>query len=161
MDQPTDRPIGRPNDQPTDQPIDRPGHRPTDRPAMRVTGPTIDAAKPVELARFYEEMLGWPVVESENGDPDGHPDDAWVKLRAPDDSMKLEIQWDPHYRPPVWPSDGSGPSMMMHLDIGVDDLEAGIAWAVRCGAVEARHQPQDGVRVMLDPAGHPFCLFEL
>jgi hypothetical protein len=23
----------------------------------------------------------------------------------------------------------------------------------------ADHQPQDDVRVMLDPAGHPFCLY--
>jgi len=24
----------------------------------------------------------------------------------------------------------------------------------------AKHQPQQGVRVMIDPEGHPFCLFE-
>jgi hypothetical protein len=41
--------------------------------------------------------------------------------------------------------------MMMHLDIGVEDLDA--------GAVLAAHRPQDDVRVMLDPEGHPFCLF--
>jgi hypothetical protein len=49
--------------------------------------------------------------------------------------------------------------MMMHLDIGVEDLESGVAWAVECGAVVANHQPQRDVRVMLDPEGHPFCLF--
>jgi hypothetical protein len=27
------------------------------------------------------------------------------------------------------------------------------------GAVPADFQPQDDVRVFLDPAGHPFCLF--
>ena len=49
--------------------------------------------------------------------------------------------------------------MMSHLDIAVDDLEAAVSLAVEAGAVQAEHQPQDDVRVMLDPAGHPFCLF--
>jgi hypothetical protein len=49
--------------------------------------------------------------------------------------------------------------MMMHLEIQVDDLVAGVAHAVAAGATLAEHQPQDDVRVCLDPAGHPFCLF--
>jgi hypothetical protein len=49
--------------------------------------------------------------------------------------------------------------MMMHLDIAVDDLEEGVAWALEAGAELAPHQPQEGVRVLLDPEGHPFCLF--
>jgi hypothetical protein len=49
--------------------------------------------------------------------------------------------------------------MMIHLDIGVADLAAGVAWALQAGATLAEHQPQPDVRVLLDPAGHPFCLF--
>jgi len=49
--------------------------------------------------------------------------------------------------------------MMLHLDISVEDLDTGVAWALRSGATIAGHQPQEDVRVMLDPAGHPFCLF--
>jgi hypothetical protein len=49
--------------------------------------------------------------------------------------------------------------MMMHLDIGVADLDAGVEWATTQGARLADEQPQEGVRVMLDPDGHPFCLF--
>jgi hypothetical protein len=49
--------------------------------------------------------------------------------------------------------------MSMHLDIEVDDLDAAVAYAVECGAELASFQPQDDVRVMLDPAGHPFCLY--
>jgi hypothetical protein len=30
---------------------------------------------------------------------------------------------------------------------------------VTLGAAPAGFQPQDDVRVLLDPAGHPFCLF--
>jgi predicted enzyme related to lactoylglutathione lyase len=43
--------------------------------------------------------------------------------------------------------------------IEVDDLDAAVALAVEAGATVAEFQPQDGVRVCLDPAGHPFCLF--
>ena len=49
--------------------------------------------------------------------------------------------------------------MMIHLDIAVEDLDAAVAWARESGATLAEHQPQDRVRVVLDPAGHPFCLF--
>jgi hypothetical protein len=47
---------------------------------------------------------------------------------------------------------------MMHLDIEVEDLEVAVADAVALGARVADFQPQDNVRVLLDPAGHPFCL---
>ena len=30
--------------------------------------------------------------------------------------------------------------------------------AEKAGAVQAEFQPQEDVRVFLDPAGHPFCL---
>lgn len=48
---------------------------------------------------------------------------------------------------------------MMHLDLGVVDLDAARAWAIEQGASVADDQPQDGVLVMFDPGGHPFCLF--
>jgi Glyoxalase-like domain len=48
---------------------------------------------------------------------------------------------------------------MMHLDIAVDDLEPAVAGALALGATQSEFQPQDDVRVMLDPAGHPFCLY--
>jgi hypothetical protein len=47
---------------------------------------------------------------------------------------------------------------MMHLDFQVGDLDSAVAEAVALGATEAKHQPQENVRVLLDPAGHPFCL---
>ena len=38
-------------------------------------------------------------------------------------------------------------------------IRDGVATAPRAGAVLAEYQPQEHVRVWLDPAGHPFCLF--
>ena len=47
---------------------------------------------------------------------------------------------------------------MMHFDFQVADLEEAAAEAVRLGATVAEFQPQENARVMLDPAGHPFCM---
>jgi catechol 2,3-dioxygenase-like lactoylglutathione lyase family enzyme len=129
------------------------------RPRMQITGPVLDAADPLQLAEFYERLLGWPIVEREGPRPGYPPADAWAKVRSPEGQMKIEFQWDEHYTPPVWPTVPGTQQMMIHLDIGVDDLDAGVAWAIDAGARLAEHQPQEHVRVMLDPAGHPFCLF--
>jgi hypothetical protein len=130
-----------------------------DRPVMRISGPTLDAGDPIALGEFYERLLGWPIVRREGPRPGKPSSDGWVMLRSPAGDYKIEVQWEPHYRPPVWPTVEDQQLMMMHLDIGVADLDAGVAWALAQGARLAEHQPQPGVRVMLDPEGHPFCLF--
>jgi len=61
------------------------------------------------------------------------------------------------YQPPSWP-EGQVPKQM-HLDLAVDDLDQAEAEAIRLGATRAQEQPApDRWRVLLDPAGHPFCL---
>ena len=129
------------------------------RPRMQITGPVLDAADPVALARFYERLLGWTMVECEGPRAGYPPEDGWAKLRSPAEDLKIEFQWEQHYVAPTWPPVPGEQQMMVHLDIEVDDLDAGVSWALDAGAVLADHQPQEGVRVMLDPAGHPFCLF--
>lgn len=129
------------------------------RPRMTITGPVFDAADPVALAKFYEQLLGWTMVACEGPRPGYPPEDGWAKLRSPTQELKIEFQWERHYVPPTWPPLDGQQQMMMHLDIEVDDLDVGVAWAIEAGATLADHQPQEGVRVMLDPAGHPFCLF--
>lgn len=131
------------------------------RPRYRLSGPTIDAADPLRLARFYQRLLGWSIVEQEGGGEDPDDGTGWAKLRSPDGYLKIEIQHEPDYVRPRWPPEpgAGGQLMMMHLDIGVSDLDAGVGWAEECGAKQADHQPQHDVRVMIDPEGHPFCLF--
>jgi catechol 2,3-dioxygenase-like lactoylglutathione lyase family enzyme len=129
------------------------------RPRFRVSGPTLDAARPLELAAFYARLLGWEIARQEGPQAGEPPWAGWAMLRAPDGTMKIEVQYEPYYRPPVWPPVEGQQLMMVHLDIGVDDLAAGVAWAVAQGARVADHQPQHDVTVMTDPEGHPFCLF--
>ena len=129
---------------------------------MRISSVVIGAADPRALASFYQRLLGW-TVEAEYPARPGFPaEDGWVMLRPPSDHQDLRglaIQWEPDYRPPVWPPEPGKPQMMLHLDIAVEDLDGAVAWAVQAGATLAERQPQQHVRTMLDPAGHPFDLF--
>lgn len=120
------------------------------QPRMRVTATVIGAPDPRALADFYQRLLGWDRVEDSP---------VWVRLRAPGGGMGLSFQHEADYVPPIWPASPGSEQMTSHLDIAVEDLAAGVAWAEAAGAVAASFQPQPHVRVMLDPAGHPFCLF--
>ena len=119
-------------------------------PGMRLAGIVLDSPDASGLADFYRRFLGWATVQDEPG---------WVKLQSPDGGAGLSFQTERNYVPPEWPSLQGRQQMMMHLDIAVDDLDAAGAWAVETGATLAEFQPQTHVRVYLDPAGHPFCLF--
>jgi predicted enzyme related to lactoylglutathione lyase len=114
------------------------------------TGVNLDAPDPHALAAFYSALLGWEIARAEEDD---------VYLRAPDGGRALSFQRERAYKPPTWPAVPDKQQMMMHLEIGVDDLDAAVAHAVAAGATVAEHQPQADVRVCLDPAGHPFCLY--
>lgn len=130
------------------------------RPPMRVSGPVLDATDPVGLAKFYERLLGWTVTDCAGPRPGYPPEDGWARLRSPAGDLKIEIQWEQHYTPPVWPPVPGAQQMMIHLDIAVEDLDVGVAWALEAGATVAEHQPQQHEHhvSMLDPAGHPFCM---
>lgn len=122
----------------------------TPHPRATLTATVLDAPDPHRLAEFYRGLLGWTVGTDE-------PD--WVTLRPPDGGAGLSFQTEDAYVAPTWPAGPGDQQMMMHLDIEVDDLDAVGEVAVAAGAVLAEYQPQDDVRVYLDPAGHPFCLW--
>lgn len=50
--------------------------------------------------------------------------------------------------------------MQIHFDFYADDLDEAEALLRRHGATTPEFQPHrgDGLVVMLDPAGHPFCI---
>ena len=119
-------------------------------PRFTLTAAVLDTPDPRGLARFYQQLLGWPL---------GTDDPEWATLRSEDGSAGLSFQLEENHVRPVWPAGPGDARMQLHLDIEVDDLEAAVAHAVAAGAEVAGFQPQDDVRVCLDPAGHPFCLW--
>jgi catechol 2,3-dioxygenase-like lactoylglutathione lyase family enzyme len=123
---------------------------------------SLECADADVMARFYSGLLGWYV----NGRGDVDPRtgrSGWVTLRNPSGGIALAFGVDDAYEPPVWPGRPGEQTMMMHLEIAVDDLQASVDRALAAGGTIAPWQPPDrdpdGLRVMLDPAGHPLCLF--
>ncbi|QDO87311.1 VOC family protein [Ornithinimicrobium ciconiae] len=147
-------------------------------PRIRGTSVSISTPAPRALAEFYARLLDLEITVAE-GAREGEPVDAgWAQIRPVEGrlDMTLNFEWDEHYVPPAWPtpapshlgwpsvsgevSAGPAPQQVMaHLDLWAEDLSASVAWAIECGATEHPHQPQENVRVMVDPHGHPFCLF--
>ena len=134
----------------------------------RLSGPVIGCGDAWELAEFYASLLGWNVVDRSEHVPGG-----WALVKSPSAEHKLEFQREEPFVPPVWPTVAGQQQMGVHLDIAVDGLapmsamdqrreqfSEAVEYAVSLGARVAEHQPQpERVVVMLDPAGHPFCLF--
>jgi predicted enzyme related to lactoylglutathione lyase len=119
---------------------------------ITLTTVNLGAPDPIALARFYERLLGWAVDE-------GSADRTWAVVRPPGGGVAVSCQLEEAYVPPVWPAQDGDQQMQLHLELRVDDLEGALAHAVECGATPAEYQPQEDVRVCLDPAGHPFCLW--
>lgn len=105
----------------------------------------IDCPDPTALATFYGEMLDWKIEIA----------DDWAHIRA-DYGQCISFQPVAAYTPPAWP--GNDLPQQMHLDVIVENLDAGEAAVLALGATKPEHQPGTTFRVFLDPAGHPFCL---
>ena len=114
-------------------------------------GVVLDAPDGVALAHFYARLLGWSIFSEGDGGAAVAPSEQA--------GYYLGFETNHHYVRPVWPTVPGEPQMSMHLDVEVDDLDHAVRYAVEVGAELAEYQPQQTVRVMLDPAGHPFCLY--
>ena len=80
---------------------------------------------------------------------------GWAEIRA-DYGQSICFQQVDDYVEPTWPTQDR--PQQMHIDVMVDDLDAGEAAVLELGATKPEHQPGTSFRVFLDPAGHPFCL---
>jgi predicted enzyme related to lactoylglutathione lyase len=112
-------------------------------------GTAIEAPDPAALARFYSTLLGWPI---------GHEEPGTTILAPPEGPIFLVFQQATDYERPVWPPVDGEQRPMIHFDFQVGDLDEAVAEAIELGASMATAQPNDRVRVLVDPAGHPFCL---
>lgn len=105
---------------------------------------TLDAPNAAVLGEFYSSILGWPIAYS---------DENYAMLTGP--SHALGIGTIPDYQRPSWPDDGH---KQFHLDLAADDIQTAADRCVELGATRAEPQPGETWVVLLDPAGHPFCI---
>jgi hypothetical protein len=110
------------------------------RPA-RLVGISMDCPDPQRLADFYLALLGGRRLWAK---------ESSVAIEVP--GAVLVAQKVEGYVPPDWPG-----TAIVHLDLTADDLAETGELAVALGAT-LPEQPDPRWRVLLDPAGHPFCL---
>ncbi|WP_432590524.1 VOC family protein [Streptomyces sp. HD1123-B1] len=100
------------------------------------------------MAAFYQQATSL--------EPHPKSDADFAGLNC-EDGRFIGFQRVDDYRAPHWP-DQTVPQQV-HLDFDVDDLDEAEAWLLDLGASKAEYQPnEDRWRVLIDPAGHPFCL---
>lgn len=113
-------------------------------PVARLAMITLDATRPEPLARFWQAVLGWPIVALE---------EEYAMLDGP--AHALGIGQVPDHIAPTWPDSGR---KQFHFDLAVGDLEVAARRCVELGAVRVEPQPGQTWIVLQDPAGHAFCL---
>ena len=113
-------------------------------PVMGLAAVTLDAPDASALAHFYADLMGLEVTYE---GPEG--------AMTAGDGASVMFQQVSGYNAPRWP-DPAYPQQA-HLDILVDDLDAGEARALELGASRLNGGGAT-FRVFADPAGHPFCL---
>src|SRR5262245_19301562 len=107
---------------------------------------SLDCADPQPLAEFWAAMLDGELIPVRDG---------VIVIRT--SWLWMAVLRVPEYVAPTWPD--SDVPQQIHFDLAVTDLEPAVKEAERLGARPAEFQPSpDKWRVLLDPAGHPFCL---
>lgn len=117
----------------------------TTQPTAAIAMVSIDCADAAVMGKFYSAVLGWPLV---------YEGDGYAMLQQGD--QRVGFGSTPDYQRPSWPDDGH---KQFHLDLAADDVAGAVARCVELGATRPDEQPGgDRWTVLLDPAGHPFCI---
>ncbi len=117
---------------------------------MNLTAVNLDCADPLALADFYAKATGLPLHERSDAD---------FAALVDGNGLVLGFQRVADHRPPDWP-DGDVPAQLhLDFDVDADDLDEAVAALTALGATLPAAQPRPDLwRVLLDPAGHPFCV---
>jgi catechol 2,3-dioxygenase-like lactoylglutathione lyase family enzyme len=115
----------------------------------RLGAVALDTPDPARLAEFYREALDLQVI---------FENESFVALKGA--AIILTIQRVTDLPPVTWP-EGAVPKQI-HLELAVDDLDTAEKALLAVGATKPTTQPApDRWRVLIDPAGHPFCITTL
>lgn len=119
----------------------------SENPTFRLAAVSLDAVEIGPEAEFWRDLLGLKIIWQ---------NEDFVALRGAA-AVLITVQRVADHRVPQWPT-GEVPKQL-HLEVAVVDLDGGERAAVALGATVASVQPSpDRWRVLIDPAGHPFCL---
>lgn len=123
---------------------------------IKIYSYVLDCKETQKLAKFYASLLKWEY---------GFHDEEYAWVYAPGTHQGeypfILFQLNLEYEPPLWPEEPKAQQQMAHIDFVVNDLKKAVEHAIQCGATTANAQFSDNWRVMLDPAGHPFCLCQM
>ncbi|MGA8545358.1 MAG: VOC family protein [Mycobacterium sp.] len=116
---------------------------------IRLGAVSVDCSDPPVLADFYSNVLNLSVMFSSP---------EFIALQGA--GVLLTFQRIAEHQPPSWPA-GEVPKQL-HFELAVDDLDGAESRILALGATKAEVQPQpESWRVLIDPAGHPFCITTL
>ena len=113
-----------------------------------IIGICFDCPNAIVLGEFYYKLTGWD-KEIEGKE--------YVALRTPE-GILFVFQTVENYMPPIWPWDNERQQQMAHIDFYVENLIEAESLAIKHGAKKSETQYYEDSTVMIDPAGHPFCL---
>jgi len=125
---------------------------------MKLGAIVIDSDDAEKLSEFYQKLLGW------TKECQFFEGDKWIIVKsAAGEGTPIVFQEIADYEKPQWPSAAGMQQQMLHLDFYVtnDDYNNEIGRALSYGASIAEIQFSESWKVMLDPAGHPFCIIPL
>ena len=108
----------------------------------------IDCKDPIALSKFYAEILGYTVVQSESD---------WSVIGISQDLPGIAFQQISNYVAPSWPN-GDVPTQV-HFDIRVDDFDLALKEIEALGG-RLLSKSSDTFWVCIDPEGHPFCIIK-
>lgn len=111
--------------------------------AVTLAALNFDCDNVPHLVEFYHHLLG--------GTIEHFPE--WSNLHR-DGKLLLSFQHAEGYQPPTWPTQERG--QQMHIDFHSDNRDESVREAIAVGAqLQVIHT---NFSVLLDPAGHPFCI---
>ena len=114
----------------------------------KLHGTVVDCRNPEDLAKFYANLLGYMVVQSEAD---------WAVIGDSPDRPGIAFQFVDNFNAPEWPS-GDIPTQI-HFDIRVEDFEAAVAEIESLGG-RLLSKSSETFWVCTDSEGHPFCIIK-
>lgn len=134
--------------------------------APRLAQVVLDSTDVRRAAEFWRQLLRLRYREGHEPPGPGLDDAAgrdWLNLRRPDGTPVLAFQQVADLPPSTWPDDDV--PQQLHLDLTVADVAEFDAVHQRILALGGRlrldrsDDPEEPLRVYVDPDGHPFCVF--